>query len=118
MAKSSIRPGCGNSAMSGGLLPWTRGRIRVSKDWEASVNLIVMPEDFSNAAIACSKPLDWSPPKPYMISICLSPAPPSLSPPPPPPPSSLRQAEANSIATAATAIPWNNLRHRILSPFR
>ena len=100
--------------MSGGLLPWTRGRIRVSKDWEASVNLSVMPEDFSNAVIACSKPLDWSPPKPYMISICLSPAPPSLEPPPPPPPpDSLRHAEANSMATAATTIPWNNLRHRI-----
>ena len=76
-----------------------------------------MPEDFTNSAIAPSKPLDWSPPKPYMISTSLSPAPASVSP-PPPPLSSLRHAEANSIATAATAIPWNNLRHRILSPFR
>jgi len=117
LAMSSSTPGCGNSATSGKLLPATRVRTIVSKDWAASENLIVIPEDCWNSFSPAWKPFDWSPPKPYRISTCLSPPP--LAPlSPPPPPDSLRQAEADSATTAATAIPWTNLRHRILAPFR
>ena len=103
--------------MSGRLLPCTRVRTIVSKDCEASENLIVTPLACAHSFSPSWNPLDWSPPKPKRISTWPSPSP-AESEPPPPPPSSLRHAEANSMATAATAIPWNNLRHRILSPFR
>jgi hypothetical protein len=116
LAMSIITPGCGNRAMSGRLLPWTRVLTIVSKDCEASENLMVTPLEEAHSFSPSWNPLDWSPPKPNRISTWPSPSLAEL--PPPPPPDSLRHAEANSMATAATANPWNNLRHRILSPFR
>jgi hypothetical protein len=118
LAMSSMTPGCGNSATSGKLLPWTRVRISVSKDCAASVALILIPEDCSNSFSDATNPFDWSPPKPNMTSTCLSPPPPLPPALPPLPPPSLRQPAATSAIAAARVVAWTNLRHRISTPFR
>ena len=45
-ARSLRMPGCGNIAMSGRLLPWTRVLMRALKSLEGD-HLIVMPWDFA-----------------------------------------------------------------------
>ena len=103
--------------MSGSLLARTRVRIRVSKDCDASVNLILMPDCCSNPFSDCWKPVDWEPPKPKTISTFLSPGLLPLLPPPPLLPL-LRQADAPRATAAASATRWMAFRlpiHLLLS---
>src|SRR5262245_34213892 len=67
LARSHIRPGCGNSPTSGGLPPWTRVRISVSHD-AAFVNFTVMPFFAAQADTSALKPGSVSGPSPYMTS--------------------------------------------------